>query len=265
MADGFGDGFNGPLVVTAVPGPAVSTATAEQSVAALAQALSQVEGVAAVTPALANDPADPRAYLLTVIPTTSPQDEATNRLVVDLREQVIPDATSALAAGVAAGEGGGLDVNITGLVATNIDVTEYLAQRTPLFFGGVLGLSFLLLMMVFRSILVPIKAVIMNVLSIAAAYGAVVAVFQWGWGGSILGIEGGPINPFIPMMLFAIVFGLSMDYEVFMLSRIREEFQPHRRRRRVGGRRPGQHRQGHFSCGGHHGRGVRLVHVRGPS
>jgi len=94
----------------------------------------------------------------------------------------------------------------------------------PLFFAAVLGMSFLVLMMVFRSILVPLKAVVMNLLSIAATYGVVVMVFQWGWAGSLLGIEPGPINPFIPLMLFAIVFGLSMDYEVFMLTRIREEY-----------------------------------------
>ncbi len=214
MADGFGEGFNGPLVVTVVPDATTSTTAAAESVAALGETLASAGGVAAVTPAMANDPANPEAWLLTVIPTTSPQDGATTELVHTLRDELIPAATN----------GTGLDVNVTGLVATNIDITDYLAQRMPLFFGGVLTLSFLLLMMVFRSILVPIKAVIMNVLSIAAAYGAVVAVFQWGWGGTILGIEGGPINPFIPMMLFAIVFGLSMDYEVFMLSRIREEY-----------------------------------------
>jgi RND superfamily putative drug exporter len=94
----------------------------------------------------------------------------------------------------------------------------------PLFFAAVLGMSFLVLMMVFRSVLVPLKAVLMNVLSIAATYGVVVVIFQWGWGDALLGIEEGPINPFIPLMLFAIVFGLSMDYEVFMLSRVREEY-----------------------------------------
>ena len=93
-----------------------------------------------------------------------------------------------------------------------------------LFFGVVMALSFLLLMAVFRSLLVPLKAVIMNMLSIAAAYGVVVALFQWGWFGSLTGVQAAPIEPFIPMMLFAIVFGLSMDYEVFLLSRIKEEF-----------------------------------------
>ena len=118
----------------------------------------------------------------------------------------------------------GTQVSVTGNVAVGIDFTDYLASRTPYFFAAVLGLSFLLLMVVFRSLLVPLKAVIMNMLSIAAAYGIVVALFQWGWLSDITGVQPAPIEPWIPMMLFAIVFGLSMDYEVFLLSRIREEW-----------------------------------------
>jgi putative drug exporter of the RND superfamily len=151
---------------------------------------------------------------MSLVATTAPQDEATSDLVRRLRNDVIPAAVART----------GLDVQVTGSAATNIDITDYLAERMPIFFGAVLALSFVLLMTVFRSVLVPLKAVIMNVLSIGAAYGVVVVVFQWGWAGSLLGIEGGPINPFVPMMLFAVVFGLSMDYEVFMLSRIREEY-----------------------------------------
>ena len=117
----------------------------------------------------------------------------------------------------------GLDVAVTGTVAIQVDFSNYLAARLPLFFGAVLGLSFLLLMAVFRSVLVPLKAVVMNLLSIGAAYGVVVAVFQWGWRSLPLGMTAAPIEPFVPMMLFAIVFGLSMDYEVFLLSRVREE------------------------------------------
>ena len=113
---------------------------------------------------------------------------------------------------------------MAGSVAIGVDFTDYLSERLPWFFAAVLGLSFLLLMVVFRSLLVPLKAVVMNLLSIGAAYGIVVAVFQWGWGGGLLNISGAPIEPFVPMMLFAIVFGLSMDYEVFLLSRIREEW-----------------------------------------
>ena len=106
----------------------------------------------------------------------------------------------------------------------NVDFSAFLASRLPYFFGAVLALSFLLLMVVFRSLLVPLKAVIMNLLSIGAAYGIVVALFQWGWLSDLTGVQPAPIEPWIPMMLFAIVFGLSMDYEVFLLSRIREEW-----------------------------------------
>jgi RND superfamily putative drug exporter len=118
----------------------------------------------------------------------------------------------------------GTDVLVTGQVAISVDFSKLLASRLPYFFGAVLILSFLLLMAVFRSLLVPLKAVIMNLLSIGAAYGIVVALFQWGWLSSITNVEPAPIEPWMPMMMFAIVFGLSMDYEVFLLSRIREEW-----------------------------------------
>ena len=118
----------------------------------------------------------------------------------------------------------GVDVDVTGAVAVNVDFSDYLASRLPYFFAAVLVLSFLLLMVVFRSLLVPLKAVIMNLLSIGAAYGIIVALFQWGWLSDLTGVQPAPIEPWMPMMLFAIVFGLSMDYEVFLLSRIREEW-----------------------------------------
>ena len=209
LAQGFGEGFNGPFLVTVVP-----TGNSPEAVDNLHRALGQASGVAAVTPPVADDPTHPGAYLMSLVATTAPQDEATGSLVHHLRDEVIPEAVADT----------GLDVQVTGSAATNIDITDYLAGRMPIFFGAVLALSFLLLMTVFRSLLVPLKAVVMNILSIGAAYGIVVAVFQWGWAGQLLGIEGGPINPFIPLMLFAVVFGLSMDYEVFMLSRIREEY-----------------------------------------
>ncbi len=210
LAQGFGDGFNGPFLITVVP----DAGDSPEVVGRLHRALEQTAGVAAVTPPTANEPAQPAAYLMSLVATTAPQDEGTSDLVRRLRNNVIPAAVA----------GTGLDVQVTGSAATNIDITDYLAERMPIFFGAVLALSFLLLMTVFRSLLVPLKAVVMNVLSIGAAYGIVVAVFQWGWASELLGIEGGPINPFVPMMLFAVVFGLSMDYEVFMLSRIREEY-----------------------------------------
>jgi RND superfamily putative drug exporter len=116
-------------------------------------------------------------------------------------------------------------INVGGFTAIAVDLSDFFGQRIYLFIGAVLLLSFLLLMAVFRSVLVPLKAVVMNLLSIGAAYGVVVAVFQWGWLADLIGVgRAGPIEPFIPMMLFAIVFGLSMDYEVFLLSRMKEEF-----------------------------------------
>ena len=119
----------------------------------------------------------------------------------------------------------GLDAKVGGLTAGSTDFASYLAGRMPLLIGVVLLLSFLLLMAVFRSILVPLKAVIMNLLSIGAAYGILVAIFQWGWGMELIGVDrAGPIEAWVPMFLFAIVFGLSMDYEVFLLSRIKEEY-----------------------------------------
>ncbi|HEX8582494.1 MAG TPA: MMPL family transporter [Acidimicrobiales bacterium] len=210
LAEGFGPGFNGPLLLaTEVPAGA-----GQAELDRVSQALAGAEGVAFASPAIPNDPAAPTAALWRVIPTTAPQDAETTELVDRLRDDVLP----------AAEEGTDLDVAVTGSVAIGVDFSTYLASRLPIFFLAVLTLSFLLLMAVFRSILVPLKAVVMNLLSIGAAYGVVVAAFQWGWAGPILDIDGAPIEPFIPMMLFAIVFGLSMDYEVFLLSRVREEW-----------------------------------------
>jgi len=132
-----------------------------------------------------------------------------------LRDDVLPAAIG----------DSGVVVNVGGFTAIGVDLSDYFGRRVFLFVGAVLLLSFLLLMAVFRSLLVPLKAVVMNLLSIGAAYGIVVAIFQWGWGADLIGMGApGPIDPFIPMMLFAIVFGLSMDYEVFLLSRMKEEF-----------------------------------------
>ena len=213
LAKGFGDGFNGPLILAVEVGDAADRGV----LTSLVEGVEGTAGVASVSTPFPSDSANPDAslaYLVQVFPETSPQDEATSELVRRLRDTVIPAAV----------EGTSLEVNLTGMVASNIDFTGYLSGRIVIFFAAVLTLSFLLLMVVFRSVLVPIKAVIMNLLSIGAAYGIAVAVFQWGWFGSLLGIEGAPIEPFIPMMMFAIVFGLSMDYEVFLLSRVKEEF-----------------------------------------
>ena len=213
LAEGFGPGFNGPLIVTVE----VQDAQDRAAVGPLLAALAAADGVVSVNGPLPSDFANPErssAYMVQVYAATAPQDPETAELVDRLRADVLPAAV----------EGTTLDVSVTGFVALGVDFTSYLAGRTPVFFAAVLVASFILLMIVFRSVLVPLKAVVMNLLSIAAAYGVVVLVFQQGWLGSWIGVDAGPIEPFIPMMLFAIVFGLSMDYEVFLLSRVREEF-----------------------------------------
>ena len=210
IVDGFGKGSTGPIYLVA------SVENAEQvgALAAINDAVANdadVEGVLGPQP---NDPENPTAVRWLVTPFGGPQDESTTHLVNRLRDDVLPSIEATA----------GTDVLVTGLVAANVDMSAYMGERMPIFFGAVLTLSFLLLMVVFRSLLVPLKAVIMNLLSIGAAYGIVVALFQWGWGSDITGIEPGPIETWVPMMLFAVVFGLSMDYEVFLLSRVREEW-----------------------------------------
>jgi RND superfamily putative drug exporter len=210
LAEGFGPGHNGPILIVAEIPEGADLATLD----AVTAAVGADEGVAFASPAVPNDATAPTAALWQVIPTSAPQDEATYDLVDRLRSDVLPGAI----------EGTGVETYVTGSVAVAVDFSDYLAARLPLFFAAVLALSFLLLMAVFRSVLVPLKAVVMNLISIGAAYGLAVAVFQWGWGGGLLGVEPAPIEPFVPMMLFAIVFGLSMDYEVFLLSRVKEEY-----------------------------------------
>ncbi|MGZ4688959.1 MAG: MMPL family transporter [Acidimicrobiia bacterium] len=208
IAKGFGPGANGPILV-------VANASRDGSAAALPKLISTLRatpGVAAVTDARPN-PAR-TAAIATLFATTGPQSEKTEALVHHLRDDVVPRATA----------GTGLVVNLGGQTAGSIDFSDVIGARLPIFIGAVLVLSFLLLMLVFRSVLVPLKAVFMNLLSIGAAYGVIVAAFQWGWGGSILGVSAGPIEAWVPMMLFAIVFGLSMDYEVFLISAIREHY-----------------------------------------
>src|SRR5690606_9842157 len=210
LVAGFGVGFNGPLTLAAE----LPAGTDVDDLEAVTAAVAGDPGVAFASPPVLNDEADPTAALWQVVPTTGPQDAATNELVERLRDDVLPPVE---------GEAG-IDVSITGMVATNIDFSDYLESRMVWFFTAVLALSFVLLMVVFRSVLVPLKAVVMNLLSIGAAYGIAVALFQWGWLSDIPGVQPAPIEPWAPMMLFAIVFGLSMDYEVFLLSRVREEW-----------------------------------------
>jgi RND superfamily putative drug exporter len=216
LADGFGPGFNGPLMVV-VDLAGVDASRRQAAVGAVAQAVSATDGVVAAFPGAVNPGGD--VAMVIAIPTTSPQDAATSELVHHLRTDVLAAATAT------GGPAGGAHVYITGTAAAFIDISDLLADRLPIFIGTVLLLSFLLLTVVFRSVLVPLKAAVANLLSIGGAYGVVVAVFQWGWGKELIGLqETVPIVSFLPMMLFAILFGLSMDYEVFILSRVREEY-----------------------------------------
>jgi putative drug exporter of the RND superfamily len=204
LAEGFGPGSNGPLFIT-VQGDA---ATNPDALGAFAAQVGDTENVAFVAPNPIND----TLALVVAYPESAPQDAETTTLVNALRDDVIPAS--------------GVDARVGGFTAGSVDFSSYLGSRMPLLIGAVLLLSFVLLMAVFRSVLVPLKAVIMNLLSIGAAYGILVAIFQWGWGRELIGIDkAGPIEAWVPMFLFAIVFGLSMDYEVFLLSRIKEEYE----------------------------------------
>jgi RND superfamily putative drug exporter len=209
LTKGFGAGFSGPLLLVAestTPGRPVDL----QAVGAVQRTVAAVEGIAFVSPPRPSP--DGTVALLAAVPTTSPQDEATEDLVERLRGDVLSGTS-------------GVRVLVTGSTAGAIDANRYVADRLTLFIGAVILLSFLLLMVVFRSLLVPLKAAVMNVLSIGAAYGVVALAVQGGTFGSLFGItEAVPVPSFIPMMMFAILFGLSMDYEVFLLSRIREEY-----------------------------------------
>jgi RND superfamily putative drug exporter len=213
LVEGFGVGFNGPmLLVTELPAGFDPAQLDEVGTAIDTDAGGTSDGVAFLSPPELSESGRSARWVL--VPTTGPQDEATTDLVNRLRNDVLPPVETAT----------GLSINVTGAVPINVDFSDYLAARLPYFFLAVLTLSFLLLMCVFRSLLVPLKAVIMNLLTIGAAYGVVVALFQWGWLGDLTNVSPAPIETWIPMMLFAITFGLSMDYEVFLLSRVQEEW-----------------------------------------
>ncbi len=209
MTEGFGAGFNGTFVLVADQGDAAAMATLND----LHDTLLATPGVAAVSPPIAGPNAD--AAVIALTPTGSPQDEATTDLLNALRDDVVPAALA----------GTNVKVVIGGITAANADQTESISSRLPIFIAAVIVLSFLLLLAVFRSVLVALKAAILNLLSIIAAYGVVAYAAQGGWFGQLFGITTPtPIPAFIPMMMFAILFGLSMDYEVFLLSRVREEY-----------------------------------------
>jgi len=210
LAEGFGPGFNGPFaMVAALPGKGE-----DEGLVVLHKTLEGESGVAKVTPIVLN-PAQ-NTGVFQVYPTTSPESEATTELLDHIREEVIPPIEQRTST----------QVHVGGITAIFEDFGNAISEKLPLFIGVVVLLSGLLLMIVFRSILVPLKAIAMNLLSIGAAFGLIVAVFQWGWGASLIGVDGtGPIISFFPIFLFSIVFGLSMDYEVFLMSRIHEEWE----------------------------------------
>jgi RND superfamily putative drug exporter len=207
LAQGFGPGSNGPVVV------AVDMAGDPTVIDPLVEALSADPGIAAVgAPEVY---ADAGVAVVMAIPTTGPQDAATHETVERLRADVLPSVLA----------GSPAQAHVGGQTANFADVGARVNERLPVLIAAVLAMSFVLLMLVFRSVLVPLKAVALNLLSIGAAYGVMVMVFQWGWAGGLIGLESTvPIVSFIPMFMFAILFGLSMDYEVFLLSRVREEY-----------------------------------------
>jgi RND superfamily putative drug exporter len=209
LTQGFGPGFNGPLLLTSE----LRSPQDRAAMARLGAAIARDPDVAQVSPPVTSP--NGRGALLQVIAKGSPQDESTTELVHRLRDVTVPTST----------RGSTLEVHVGGQTAVGVDLADTVGQRLPYMFLAILVLSFVLLMLVFRSLLVPLKAVIMNLLSIGAAYGVIVAIFQWGWLKDLVAIgKEGPIEAWVPMMLFAIVFGLSMDYEVFLLSRIKEEY-----------------------------------------
>jgi RND superfamily putative drug exporter len=207
--EGFGPGTNGPIVIAAdLPGP-----SSRGAIDSFAQALRGEPDVAFVVPPRINDAGD--AALITVIPKSSPQDQATEDLVNHLRNDVVPDELGA----------SGVTAEIGGVTAALEDQSEYMKDRLPLFIVAVVGLSFLLLLVAFHSPFISLKAGVMNLLSVSAAYGVMTLAANGGGLSSLIGIDHEvPIAPFMPVMMFAILFGLSMDYEVFLVSRIREEY-----------------------------------------
>jgi RND superfamily putative drug exporter len=210
LADGFGPGSSGPLVLVApLHGPGEVKA-----LNALAATVRHTPGVASVqaTPATATT----RLGVIDVVPTSAPQDEATSRLIGHLRQDVIP----------AAEKGTGLSVHVGGPTATEDDFAHVLTGKLPLFLGIIVALGCLLLMIAFRSVVIPLTAALMNLLASAASFGVVVAVFQWGAGSELLGVgKAGPVEAVLPVIMLAILFGLSMDYQVFLVSRMHEDWQ----------------------------------------
>ena len=211
VEDSFGAGWTGPLLVTADYGPDATSGEVAAWAGQLRSALQTTEGIAQVTPPQV-DPTG-RTAVLTVVPTGSPDDASTEALLHRLRSGELADTA------------GSPETHVGGATATNVDLADKLGGRMLWFMGLVVGLAFLLLLVEFRSLFVAGMAVVMNLLAVGAAYGPVVAVFQWGWWpAGLIGVEPGPVESFAPVMLFAVLFGLSTDYAVFLLSRVHEVF-----------------------------------------
>jgi RND superfamily putative drug exporter len=212
LSDGFGPGFNGPLeIVAQLDNPAQ-----QSQLNALHTAVAKTPNVVAVTaPRLAPSG---KVAVMEAYPGSAPQDQATTDLVNHLRDDVLPPFTKSFAERPLVG----------GFTAGSIDFSNVLAGKLPLFIGIVVVLSALLLFVIFRSLVIPVQAALMNLLSIGGALGATVVVFQDGFLAGPLGITKGPVEPWLPVLMFAVVFGLSMDYEVFLISRVREEWVRHR-------------------------------------
>jgi RND superfamily putative drug exporter len=208
LAKGFGAGFNGPLLVVAE----LPSRDQVSGLPALAAAVRAAPDVVAVTPTRIAPSGT--VAVIEVYPGSAPQAPATTNLVNHLRHDVVPPLARRIGAPVLVG----------GFTAGDIDFSHVLSSKLPLFIGLVVVLSALLLLVIFRSLVIPLQAAIMNLISIGGALGVTVLVFQDGWGASLLGVEKGPIEPWIPVLMFAVVFGLSMDYEVFLISRVREEW-----------------------------------------
>ncbi|MBS1870829.1 MAG: MMPL family transporter [Actinobacteria bacterium] len=211
LAKGFGPGFNGPLLVVAQL-PHDRAGAAGGTLAQVRAALARADGIASVGPPVTSP--DGRVATVEAFPRSAPQDAATTELVHRLRDRTLPPVERA----------SGAQLLVAGSTAVGIDFSSVLASKLPLFIGVVVGLAALLLLVVFRSLVIPLQAAVMNLLSIGASLGVAVAVFQYGWLSGLVGVQAGPIDAFIPVMLFAIVFGLSMDYEVFLISRVHEEW-----------------------------------------
>ncbi len=208
LAQGFGPGFNGPLTIVG----AITNANDKTAMENLDASLKSKPGIAAVEPLITNPKGT--VGIINVIPTTSPQDAKTAALISTIRTKYIPAATTTSHTAIFVG----------GITAIFVDFAAVLTSKLPLFVGVIVLLGCLLLMVAFRSVLVPVVAAFMNLLAVGASFGLVVAVFQWGWGSSLLGAGTGPVESFLPIIMIAILFGLSMDYQVFLVSRMHEEW-----------------------------------------